>query len=171
MSNSCHVSYSHFRLSLPNEDFLVNAGDTLILSQDGSHLKRLAETHRSLQSHATFFVQEIPNPTQYGVIDIEQEYGQAYRVKLAVEKPERPPTNLAIIPVYIFDPAIFEALTQLKPGKDGEIQLTDAIQTLIDWGKKVYAVKLEPEEVRLDVGTPGTYREALELSFRNRVCS
>lgn len=154
--------------TVPNEDFLVNAGDTLILSQGGSHLKRLAETHRNLEAHATFIVHEIQNPKQYGVVIAEREHSDAYKVKLAVEKPDLPPSNLAIIPLYIFHPIVFDALAQLKPGRGGEVQLTDAIQKLIDWGKSVYAIKLEADEIRLDVGTPETYWEALRLSFQNR---
>jgi len=154
--------------TIGNETFLVNAGDSLIISRNGSHLSRLAKIHRDLQAHATFIVHEIENPTQYGVIDIEEKQGDVYKVRLAVEKPELPPSNLAIIPAYLFHPIIFDALSQLKPGKGGEIQLTDAIQKLIDWGKSVYAIKLEADEIRLDVGTPETYWEALKLSFQNR---
>jgi len=89
-----------------------------------------------------------------------------FKVKRAVEKPEKPSSKFAIMPIYTFRPIIFKALERTSPGKDGEIQLTDAIQMLIDWGLKVYAIELKPEEVRLDIGTPETYWEALKLSYR-----
>ena len=89
-----------------SETFLVNAGDTPIISNADRHLRRLTEIHRALQAYATVIGHEIENPTQYG---------DAYRVNLAVEKPECPPTNFAIIPVYIFDPIVFEAVTEFEP--------------------------------------------------------
>jgi len=51
-----------------------------------------------------------------------------------------------------------------EPGKSGEIQLTDGIQRLIDWGSKVVAVKLKPDEVRLDIGNPEFCWEAMSMS-------
>lgn len=148
------------------ETFIVNAGDTLIISRNGLHFDRLVENHRLLQAHATFIVHEVKNPSQHGIVNIADKHGDAYSVKLAIEKPDCPPSNLAIIPIYVFHPIVFEALAQIKPGKGGEVQLTDAIQTLIDWKKKVYAIKLQPGEIRFDVGTPETYWEALSLSFQ-----
>jgi len=65
---------------------------------------------------------------QYGVIEGEEVEGGVYRVSGAVEKPEKPPTNLAITAIYSFDPVVFKALERTAPGKKGEIQLTDAIQ-------------------------------------------
>ena len=74
--------------------------------------------------------------------DTEIEPG-IIKVKSVVEKPEKPKTNWAIMAMYVFHPIIFKALETTEPGKNGEIQLTDAIQKLIDWGLKVYAVKLD----------------------------
>ncbi|MDJ0269039.1 MAG: hypothetical protein NXY59_00520 [Aigarchaeota archaeon] len=53
-----------------------------------------------------------------------------------VEKTEKPTTNLAIMPIYIFRHTIFDALNAIKPGIGGELQLTDGIQELLDQGKK-----------------------------------
>jgi UTP-glucose-1-phosphate uridylyltransferase len=78
-----------------------------------------------------------------------------------MEKPEKPPTNLAIMPIYVFHPVIFKALEKTLPGKGGEVQLTDAIQKLIEWGLNVYAVKLNQDQVRLDIGSPETYLGSL----------
>jgi UTP--glucose-1-phosphate uridylyltransferase len=69
--------------------------------------------------------------------------------------------------MYVFHPVIFKALEVTKPGKNGEIQLTNAIQKLIDWGLKVYAVKLDHSYTRLDIGSPEIYWEALQLSYQN----
>jgi len=69
--------------------------------------------------------------------------------------------------VYVFNPTIFKALRAIRPGKGGELQLTDAIQKLIDEGRRVEAVKLRHDDIRLDIGTPETYWEALQLSHRH----
>lgn len=112
-------------------------------------------------------MQEVENPSQYGVIEAEKSEKGIYKVKKAVEKPEKPPTNLAIMPIYLFNPIIFEALKKTSPGKAGEIQLTDAIQKLIRWNRIVCAVKLDRNALRLDIGSPETYWEALSTSYHH----
>ena len=150
-----------------NEPFLVHAGDTYIYSpHSDNHIKRLIEAHGRENADATLLLKEVKNPLQYGVAQIEEEDDEIFRVKLVVEKPAKPPSNLAIMPVYAFNPPIMEALEKTKPGVGGEIQLTDAIQILIDSGHKVQAIKLKGDEIRLDVGTPGTYWEAIAVSYR-----
>ncbi len=149
------------------EDFLVHAGDTYIISPGRSHLKRLIEIHERQRAEATFIAQEVENPRQYGVVEGTEEEKDVYRVSKVVEKPEKPATNLAIMPVYVFNPVIFKALEITPPGKGDELQLTDGIQRLIEWGLKVTAVKLEPEEIRLDIGNPESCWEALSLSYQH----
>lgn len=152
-----------------DEAFLVQAGDTYITSSQNQHLKRLMEMHEEYGSDITFLVQEVEDPRQHGVVETEEEKTGIYKVNQVIEKPERPPTNLAIIPVYIFHPVIFKALETTRPGKGGEIQLTDAIQKVIEWGLKVYAVELDIHETRLDIGNPETYWDAIRLSYQH-VC-
>lgn len=148
------------------ESVLVHAGDTYIISDDARHLRTLMQTHDKLEADTTCMLQEVKNPRQYGVAEVE-ELGGAYRVKKVIEKPEKPTTNLAIMPVYVFDPVIFKALKETAPGVGNEIQLTDGIQRLIDWGLKVYAIKLGPDDIRLDIGTIETYWDALQLSYQH----
>jgi UTP--glucose-1-phosphate uridylyltransferase len=71
--------------------------------------------------------------------------------------------------MYVFHPKIFKALEATPAGKNGEVQLTDAIQKLIDWGSDVYAVKLDRSYSHLDVGSPERYWDALSLSHQ-RFC-
>lgn len=150
-----------------NEHCLVHAGDTYIISKDSGHLRLLMEVYERFKADAAFIVQEIEDPRQYGIIEVEEMEEGVYKVKGAVEKPEKPSTNLAIMPIYVFHPVIFDALEKTLPGKGGEIQLTDAIQRLIDWGLNVCAVRLNPDDVRLDIGSPETYWEALSLSYKH----
>jgi UTP--glucose-1-phosphate uridylyltransferase len=150
-----------------DERCLVHAGDTYIISKNMEHINRLISSYERLNADAAFIVQEIENPRQFGIIEADEVENGVYKVNAAVEKPEKPPTNLAIMPVYVFHPVIFKALEKTQPGKGGEIQLTDGIQKLIDWGLNVYAVKLNKDQIRLDIGSPETYWEALSLSYQH----
>jgi len=150
-----------------NEHCLVHAGDTYIVSENAGHIRSLIEAYDRLNADAAFLVQEIEDPKQYGIIEAEEIKKRIYRVKAAVEKPDKPPTNLAIMPIYVFHPVVFKALEKTTLGKGGEFQLTDAIQKLIEWGLNVCAVQLSSDEVRLDIGSPETYWEALNLSYRH----
>jgi UTP--glucose-1-phosphate uridylyltransferase len=149
-----------------SEECVVHAGDTYIISKDSEHIKKLVRVYNQLNADVAFLVEEVLNPKQYGVIEAEEVKSGVYKVKAAVEKPEKPPTNLAIMPIYIFHPIIFKALERIPPGKGREIQLTDAIQKLIDWGLNVYAVRFDQNDLRLDIGTPETYWEALLSSYQ-----
>jgi UTP-glucose-1-phosphate uridylyltransferase len=91
--------------------------------------------------------------------------GNILKINRVIEKPKNPRSNLGIVPVYIFDHRIFEALEETKPGISNELQLTDAIQRLVEWNYNVYAVQLSPNEIRLDIGNPIAYWEALKFSY------
>jgi UTP--glucose-1-phosphate uridylyltransferase len=99
---------------------------------------------------------EIQNPAPvFGVSDV-------------VEKPPpgTEPSRLAISARYVFSPAIFPALRGLRPGANGELQLTDAIRDLARQGLPVLGVRLAPGERRLDIGSFDSYREAVEAMSR-----
>ena len=147
-----------------DSSFIVHAGDTYVISDGADHLQRLIKARERLDADAVLLVKEMGDPRQHGVIEAEKVDKETYKVNRAEEKPEKPPSKLAIMPIYAFTSTILRGLERTRPGVSGEIQLTDAIQMLIDSGSKVYAIRLKPAEVRLDVGTPETYWEALQLS-------
>lgn len=152
--------------SVANESpFLVHAGDNYVISPGRDFLERMLATKEAGASSATLLLRRVPDPRQYGVAQVAETGGQLV-VRRVTEKPKRPPSRLALLPVYIFDPILFEMLSKTKPGLGGEVQLTDAIQQMLDEGLKVNAVKLLPREYWLDVGTPETYWEALRMSHR-----
>jgi UTP--glucose-1-phosphate uridylyltransferase len=151
---------------IQNECCLVHAGDSCIISKKMDYVKKLLEGFERFNADAAFLVLEIENPKQYGIVEGEEVEPGIIRVKSVVEKPETPKTKLAIMAMYVFQPTIFKALEATEPGKNGEIQLTDAIQKLIDWGLKVYAVKLDNRYEHLDIGSPERYWQALELSYQ-----
>jgi UTP--glucose-1-phosphate uridylyltransferase len=152
-----------------NEWCLVHAGDSCIISKDMDYIKKLLGAYERVNADAAFIVLEIENPQQYGIIEGDEVEIGIFKVKAAVEKPRKPSTNLAIMAMYVFQPVIFKALEATEPGRGGEIQLTDAIQKLIDWGLNVYAVKLDEDYAHLDVGSPERYWAALALSYQ-RFC-
>lgn len=151
---------------IKDETFLVHAGDTCIISPwDDAPLRRLSKSHSENKSDATLLIKEIPNPKQYGVAQVKESSG-TLTVRNVEEKPKKPSTNLAIMPIYIFNKAVFKALEQTNPGLGGEIQLTDAIQYMIEDGFKVQAIKLRNDEKRLDVGNPETFWDAIATSYK-----
>lgn len=143
--------------------FMVCAGDTYIVSQGNGFLTRMNEAF-SQDIAAVLLLQEVQNPRQYGVAIAKQKEDYKFDVIKVVEKPKRPPSKLAIMPFYMFTPEIIKILESLEPGVGGEIQLTDAIQKLIEGNRKVVAVLLEDDELRLDIGTPETYWKAIKTS-------
>ena len=119
--------------SFVHEDFLCLLGDTLLAPKDS--LKRLVEFHTEQKPAATLLVAEVKDVTNYGIIELEGE-----QVTRVVEKPrpDNAPSNLAIVGCYSFSPRIFEAARRTAPNqRTGEIELTDAIQNLIDSGERV----------------------------------
>ena len=151
---------------IQNESCLVHAGDSCIISKNMDYAKKLLDNFQRFKADATFLVMEIDNPKQYGIVEGEEIEPGIIKVKKVVEKPKTPKTNLAIMAMYVFHPVIFKALKEIKPGKNGEIQLTDAIQKLVEWEMRVYAVKLDCDYNHLDIGSPERYWEALELSHK-----
>ncbi len=91
--------------------------------------------------------------SRYGIIDGRKIGNRIYQVTDLVEKPppDKAPSNLAIMGRYVLVPEIFKVLENTKPGKNGEMQLTDALQTLLQ-NQPVYAYEFEGE--RYDAGTP-----------------
>ena len=148
-----------------NEPFLVQAGDTFILSQGNRHLNRLIKEHEKQDAEATFFVKRVENPQSFGIVEGQIIDDKVYEVTNIVEKPNKPTSDLASTAVYIFTPEIFKGLKTSSQGWGGELQLTDGIQKMVNSGLKVVAVELESDEVWLDISNPLSYWQALKTSF------
>ncbi len=149
-----------------DEDFLVHAGDTFIITEGNWHLKRCMDRKINESDSATLVVRKVKDPRRFGVIRSRKLGNEDYVVLEAIEKPEKFVSNLALMPVYAFDSSIFEALTKVKPGVGGEIWLTDGIQRLVSIGKNVRAIELPRDAVWLDIGTPESYWEAQQLTHK-----
>jgi UTP--glucose-1-phosphate uridylyltransferase len=139
------------------EEFLMEAGDDFIISRKNNHLTRALGAFEECRADALFLVEKVTDPTSYGVITGEAVKPRLLRVRSIVEKPKKPPSNLAIIALYMFKPIIYEAIGQTEPDENGEIQLADALKLLIEWNCRVYGLQLNPAERRVDIGTAESY--------------
>lgn len=113
---------------LREEPFVMYLGDNLI--KHG--IKDFVEEFRRNGSHSQILLAHVPNPQQFGVAELE-----GGKVARLVEKPKEPKSDLALVGVYMFDHHIFEAARQIQPSKRGELEITDAIQHLIEEGLEV----------------------------------
>ena len=149
------------------EDFIVHAGDVTILSNTKHPILRLIETSKKNPDvKAILLCKEIKDFQRYGVPTISKISSNLFSVNEVVEKPQKPKSNLGILPLYYFKSDIFSSLKKIKPGKGKEFQLTDAIQNLIDEKEKVLAISLNKNEEEVDVGTVESYRNAQDVTFR-----
>lgn len=134
-----------------NEPFAVLLGDDIVDSEKPC-LKQLIDCYSEYKT-TILGVQTVAkeNVSKYGIVDGIHVEDRVYKVKDLVEKPntEEAPSNVAILGRYIITPEIFNILENTKPGKGGEIQLTDALKTLIGT-EAMYAYNFEGK--RYDVG-------------------
>jgi glucose-1-phosphate thymidylyltransferase len=120
---------------LGDSAFVMYLGDNLL--QGG--MEDLVEAFREHEPQALILLTPVPDPQNYGVAELGPEGG----VVRLVEKPPEPATDLALVGVYMFTPLIHDAARAIRPSGRGELEITDAIQWLVDGGHRV-----EPHIVR-----------------------
>jgi glucose-1-phosphate thymidylyltransferase len=113
---------------LGQSPFVMYLGDNLL--RDG--ITDLVEVFRRSEPDALILLTHVDDPSSYGVAELNGE-----RVVRLVEKPQDPPSDLALVGVYMFTPAIFEAAHSIEPSGRGELEITDAIDTLIESDRRV----------------------------------
>jgi len=116
---------------LGDDDFVMYLGDNFILGG----ITELVEEFRELRPDAQVLLAAVHDPRQFGVAEFD-DIGQVIGLE---EKPERPKSNLALVGVYLFTPAIHQSVDRLQPSRRGELEITEAIEWLIRSGRKVAA--------------------------------
>jgi glucose-1-phosphate thymidylyltransferase len=125
---------------LGSSPFVMYLGDNLL--QGG--IAELVAAFREHQPDALILLTPVPDPQNYGVAELEQApAGEIGRIARLVEKPPEPATDLALVGVYMFTSGIHDAARAIEPSARGELEITDAIQYVVDAGLRV-----EPHIVR-----------------------
>ena len=120
---------------LGDSPFVMYLGDNLI--QDG--LGQFLQAFKEKNLDALILLRTVSNPTAFGVAKVDEQG----RVLALVEKPKVPPSNLALVGLYFFAPSIHQAIDFIQPSARGELEITDAIQALINQSQKVEALQIE----------------------------
>ena len=115
------------------EPFCVFLGDNIFQDK----MTRLLASFQDSPAEAAIVLGEVPDPTRFGIAVVDGE-----EIKGVVEKPKDPPSNLAIAGVYLFRSSIFDAIGKIKPSWRNELEITDAIQVLIEEKRSIQAYKL-----------------------------
>ena len=173
LGDAIRYAYHHVN----HEPFAILLGDTLIESKDGSVTRQLIEVFNTRQA-SVVALEEVESElvSRYGIMDGKLEKDNIYRVDAFIEKPMvgEAPSNLAIASRYVFTPEIFEYLQKVTPGKNNEVQLTDAMQMMLQQ-HEMYGLKFDG--IRYDIGNKldflktnviyGLNRDDLGAEFRS----
>ncbi len=115
---------------IAGDTFVMYLGDNLI--RDG--ITDLVERFKEETPNSQILLAHVPNPCSFGVAELDGD-----RIVRLVEKPKEPKSDLALVGVYMFDSTVFEAVNAIKPSWRGELEITDAIQYLVDTNRRVNA--------------------------------
>jgi len=116
---------------IKEDNFIMYLGDNLLKDADVI-LRELLDKFNKYKPNSLILLTQVKNPEAFGVAELKQS-----KVVRLVEKPKNPPSNLALVGIYIFDKNIFQAVNSIKPSWRGELEITDAIQYLIEKGFRV----------------------------------
>jgi len=137
---------------LGEERFVMFLGDNVI--QGG--ISSLIRQFESSAANSQIVLTRVANPQQYGVAVLKND-----QIVRLVEKPRDPPSDLALVGIYMFDHNVFEAVNAIRPSWRGELEITDAIQYLVDHGRKVNPYVHTGWWI--DTGAPGDMLDANRL--------
>lgn len=115
--------------------FVMYLGDNLI----GSGIAKFRRDFEQSRADAAILLKEVNTPSNFGIAEVDKQG----RVMRLVEKPKAPVSNLALVGIYFFSAKIHEAVTKIRPSLRGELEITDAIQWLLDHDSRVLSHRLE----------------------------
>ncbi|HEY3380689.1 MAG TPA: UTP--glucose-1-phosphate uridylyltransferase [Vicinamibacterales bacterium] len=147
-----------------HQPFVVALGDSIIgLHAESDVVGRMTQCFAERQADAVIAFEEVPRADvhRYGIAK-PRTSGDIFEIDDLIEKPSihEAPSTLAIAARYVLSPSIFDALDHTPPGKGGEIQLTDAIRSVVRSGGRAYGVRLHAHERRYDIGNFQAYFRA-----------
>lgn len=120
---------------LGDENFIMCLGDNLI----GENFTNLLHRFEEEELDTLLLLKEVENPSRFGVAVLDNQDN----VVRLVEKPQNPESNLAMVGVYLFSSKIHDAIERIEPSRRGELEITDAIQEMVNLGFRVKAEKLD----------------------------
>jgi len=166
VSQKTPMGFGHALLSarkfVGDNNFLLHAGDTYFPNYE--FIPELIKSFkRDRQISCNLLLESKKLLDGYGIAQITKRNGQNVVFDVE-EKPKKPKSNFAILPVYAFKPIIFDALKKTNHGYNSELQVTDAIKTMIDCNEKIVAMRIKQKW--FDIGTPQRYLDALNYSFK-----
>jgi glucose-1-phosphate thymidylyltransferase len=124
---------------LGSDDFVMYLGDNLLEQDLGAFVASFEAAQTSLEPpSAQILLKQVPDPHRFGIAELDA-HGHVVHL---VEKPADPPSDLALVGVYLFDHHIHDAVAAIRPSPRGELEITDAIQWLIDQGHRVRTEQL-----------------------------
>jgi glucose-1-phosphate thymidylyltransferase len=129
---------------IKNEKFIVFLGDNIIKKDISDYRKEFENSEFA----ASILLCEVDNPSQFGIADLNPDGS----IKKIMEKPKDPPTNLAVTGIYFLTPKIFDVISRLKPSWRNELEITDALQMLLEEGNKIGYYMIT--DYWKDTGTP-----------------
>ena len=166
VSQKTPMGFGHALLSarkfVGDNNFLLHAGDTYFPNYEFIP-EFIKSFKRDRQISCNLLLESKKLLDGYGIAQIKKRNGQNVVFDVE-EKPKKPKSNLAILPVYAFKPIIFDALKKTNHGYNSELQVTDAIKTMIDCNEKIVAMRIKQKW--FDIGTPQRYLDALNYSFK-----
>ena len=119
---------------LGDDDFVMYLGDNLLQQDLAAFVEAFGEARQGeAPPSAQILLKQVPDPHRFGIAELDD----AGHVTHLVEKPDDPPSDLALVGVYLFDKHIHEGVEAIEPSDRGELEITDAIQWLIDNGHRV----------------------------------
>lgn len=147
------------RQFLADDPFVLYLGDNLL----SGGIESFVQSFREWRPAASILLAEVADPRAFGVVEVDAK-GQAIRL---VEKPQNPSSNLALVGVYLFSPAVHPVIAGLKPSGRGELEITEAIQGLVDQGLAVDTARVRGWWK--DTGRPEDLLEANRLVLAKMV--
>ena len=114
-----------------NEKFIVYLGDNVLRKNLIDYTKRFETS----DSDAMILLCEVDEPQRFGIAELDKN--NPGKIKKIMEKPKDPPSNLAVIGIYFLTPKIFDIIDNLKPSWRGELEITDALDMLMNQGNKI----------------------------------